>query len=320
MKAVVIREFGGPDVLRVEDVAEPTAGVREVIVEVKAAGVNPVDTYQRSGAQGYSPQLPFTPGIDAAGVVHTVGSEVTEFSPGDLVWIGGSIGGTYAQQCRCSVDQVHQLPSELSFQEGACLFVNYVTAHRALFQRGSAHPGDTVLIHGATGGVGIAAVQLARHAGLCVIGSFGSPHGEKLLAQQSVELRVDHSSTDHGDRVMQMTNGRGVDLIIENLANVNLALDTTILAPEGRIAVVGSRGSVEISPRELMRREADVRGVMLLRASQSDLTESYAAITAAARAGSVKPVIQESLPLAQAAAAHERVISAPSAGKIVLVP
>lgn len=320
MKAVVVHEFGGPEVLTIEETADPTPGPRQVVVALEAAGVNPVDTYRRSGAQGYNPPLPMTPGMDGAGVVESVGTEVRTVSAGDRVWVAGSATGTYAEKCLCEETQVQLLPQALSFEEGACLYVNYATAYRALVHRGSARPGETVLVHGATGGVGIATVQLARHYGLNIIGTYGSRGGEQLLAEQGVAMRVSHKAPDRAEEIGALTDGRGVDLIVEMLANVNLECDMEMLAPGGRILVIGSRGSIEITPRLLMRGEADIRGVLLLVATQPQLDESYAAIRAAAETGSVKPVIQQRLPLAEAPRAHELVIEAASGGKIILVP
>ncbi|HKJ86275.1 MAG TPA: NADPH:quinone reductase, partial [Spirochaetia bacterium] len=298
-------------------------GPGEIVVRLHATGVNPVETYQRSGSQGYQGKLPFTPGADGAGEVVTVGADVTGFAPGDRVYVSGSITGTYAQQCLCSADQVNHLPESLSYEEGACLWINYGTAYRALFQRGGARAGERVLIHGATGGVGIAAVQWARHAGLEVLGTFGSAAGEQLLAAEGVERLFNHHEDGYLDAIAGATDGAagsGIDLVVEMLANVNLEADLDLLARGGRVVIVGSRGSIEITPRKLMGREADVRGLMLYGSTPDERREIHASIAAAGRAGSLRPVIQRSLPLAEAAEAHRAVMEDPSHGKIVLVP
>ena len=321
MKAIVIDRFGEPEVMVLREIPDPRPAAGQVLVRLKAAGVNPVETYQRAGSHGYSNRpLPFTPGADGAGVVEAVGDGVTGLRPGDRVYIGGSLTGTYAELCLCTASQVHPLPASLSFEQGACLWINYGTAYRALFQRGAARAGETVLVHGATGGVGVAAVQWARLRGLHAIGTYGSAAGEELLAAQGVAQRFDHKSPAHLQQVLDATGGKGVDVIVEMLANVNLASDLGLLARGGRVVIVGSRGDVQITPRMLMAREADVRGLMLGMASEAELAEIHAATASAMEAGAIRPVIQQSLPLARAADAHRAVMEAASHGKIVLVP
>lgn len=318
MKAIQVHEFGGPEVLRLQELSDPTPGDGEVLVALRAAGVNPVETYQRAGSQGYNRPLPFTPGADGAGIVEAIGPGIVGLEAGDKVYVAGSITGTYAEKCLCTAAQVHHLPEHLSFEEGACLWINYGTAYRALFQRGTAVPGDRVFIHGATGGVGIAAVQWALLRGLQVVASYGSPAGRAALESQGVGAVVDHGDGDHGKEALAMTAGKGFDLIVEMLANVNLESDLDLLAPRGRVVIVGSRGSIEITPRKLMGREADIRGLMLYGASVAELGEIHAAIGASA-GRQIRPVIQRALPLAEAPEAHRAVMEDSSHGKIVLV-
>lgn len=318
MRAIQIHEFGGPEVLTLHEVDDPTPGAGEVVVLLKAVGINPVETYQRSGSQGYNRALPFTPGADGAGVVHAVGSDVERVAVGDRVYVAGSLTGTYAEACLCTADQVHPLPEALSFEQGACLWINYGTAYRALFQRGGAVAGERVLIHGATGGVGVAAVEWARLRGLDCFATFGSADGDALLAELGVSRRFSHRDAGHAQAIAEASGG--VDLIVEMLANVNLEIDLDMLAPGGRVVVVGSRGSIEITPRKLMRREADVRGLMLYGSTPAERREIHAAIAAAGRAGALAPRIQRVLPLAEAPEAHRAVMEDPSLGKIVLTP
>ena len=325
MKAIVISEFGGPEVLVLSDAPDPSPGPGEVVVDVKAAGVNPVDTYRRAGSQGYQGTLPFTPGIDGAGVVSAVGPDVSTVSPGDRVYLSGSVSGTYAEKCLCSTDQVHPLPAsdangaQISFEDGACLWVTYATAYRALFQRGEAKPGDWVLIHGATGGVGIAAIQFAKANGLHVIGTAGSDDGMQLLKDQGVDLALNHHDDARFDAISQITDG-GPNVIVENLANANLEADMGIIARRGRIVIVGSRGSITVTPRQIMGKEADVRGLLLYGATPSELEAIHNATLNELLAGTIKPVIQNRLPLGDAREAHRAVIEDQSHGKYVLVP
>mgnify|MGYP006283045459 FL=1 len=320
MRAIVIDEFGGPDVLQVREVDDPKPDDGEVVVRLHAAGVNPVETYQRAGSQGYNRPLPFTPGADGAGVVEAVGAGVERVTAGDRVYTAGSKTGTYAELALCGADQVHPLPQSLSFEEGACLWINYGTAYRALFQRGAARSGERVLIHGATGGVGVAAVQWARYRGLDLYATFGSAEGRTLLAEHGVAKLFSHRDENHAAQILEATRGEGVDLIVEMLANVNLEADLDMLAPGGRVVVVGSRGTIEITPRKLMGREADVRGLMLGKAAPEETTEIHAMIAAAGANGALRPVIQKTLPLREAPEAHRAVMDDPSHGKIVLLP
>jgi len=318
MKAIRLHEFGSPEVMRLEELPDPAPGPNQVVVRVHAAGVNPVETYIRAGTYAYRPPLPYTPGGDAAGVIAAVGEHVTRWKPGDRVYTAGTVSGAYAQLALCSVDQVHPLPPAISFPQGACLHVPYSTAYRALFQRARAHAGQTVLIHGATGGVGIAAVQLAAAAGLHVLGTGGTEEGRRLAQEQGAARVFDHRAPDYLDQVMKSTGGRGVDVIVEMLSNLNLGRDLTVLARGGAVAVVGCRGEVTINPRLLMRAEGAILGV--LAGSAEEIAQAHAAIGAGLRAGTLRPVVGREMPLAEAAKAHHEIIETPARGKIVLIP
>ena len=320
MKAIRVSEFGGPEVLKLQDVPDPKPDSGQVLVRVKAAGVNPVDTYIRAGAYARKPNLPYTPGSDAAGIVESVGPNVKEFKPGDRVYMNGSITGVLAELALCEEFRVHHLPAKLSFAQGAALGVPYGTAFRALFQRGRGKAGESVLVHGATGGVGTACVQFARATGMTVIGTGGTDKGRALVKEQGAHHVLDHRVKDYEKQLMEITGGRGVDLITEMLANVNLAKDLTMLAPDGRVVVIGNRGSIEINPRDAMGREADILGMTLFAATDDDLREIHAAIIAGLENGTLNPIVGTELPLAQASRAHELVLEPGSFGKIVLVP
>ncbi len=320
MKAIRVHQFGGPEVLQLEEVSKPQAGPGQVLVRVHAAGVNPVDTYIRAGAYAAKPALPYTPGKDGAGAIEAVGEGVTSVKPDDRVYIGDCLTGTCAEYTLCLPTQVHPLPEKINFAQGAAVNVPYATAYRALFQRAHALPGETVLVHGATGGVGIASVQLARAAGLTIIGTGGTDKGRKLVADQGAHHVLDHRAPDYLKQILDLTGGRGVDVILEMLSNVNLGKDLTILARNGRIAVIGSRGSVEINPRDAMSRDAAILGVMLNNASEKDLASIHAALGAGLANGTLRPIVGRELPLAEAARAHEAVMESGAYGKIVLIP
>ncbi len=320
MKAIRVNEFGGPEVLKLEDVADLQAGIRQVVVRVKAAGVNPYDTYTRQGTYAIKPPLPYTPGSDAAGIVDSVGEDARGFAPGDRVYVSGTLTGAYAEQTLAEAWQVHPLPPNVTFAQGAGVNVPYATAYPALWRIARAQAGETVLVHGASGGVGVAAVQLARAAGMTVIGTGGTERGRELVAVQGAHHVLDHRAPDYLDELMKFTGGRGVDVILEMLANVNLAKDLSVLAHKGRVVVIGNRGNIEINPREIMRRDAAVLGMVLWNTSRPELESIHAGIVAGLENGSLRPVVGKELPLAEAPQAHRAVIEPGAFGKIVLVP
>ncbi len=320
MKAVRIKEFGPPEVMKLEEIADLKPGAGEVLVRVKAVGVNPVEAYIRSGTYGMLPALPYTPGSDAAGVVEAVGVGVRRVSPGDRVYIGWSQSGTYAEQAVCLESQVHHLPFKVTFEQGASLNVPYSAAFRALWQRAKAVPGEVLLVHGASGGVGVAAVQWGRAAGLTVIGTAGSEAGYQLVSAQGAHFVCNHHDPGYLKEILAITEGRGVDIILEMLANVNLGNDLKLLAPDGRIVIIGSRGEVEINPREAMAREATVLGMLLMKASDKELASIHAAIAAGLEQGTINPVVGKTMGLAEAAKAHTEIMSGKALGKIVLIP
>jgi NADPH2:quinone reductase len=305
--------------MRLEQTARPQASRDQVLIEIKAAGVNPVDTYIRAGSYGPK-EFPFIPGFDGAGIVLEKGENIEALTEGQRVYISGSLTGTYADCALCKMSQVHPLPDSMSFEQGAALGIPYHTACRALFQKGLAKAGQTVLIHGASGGVGIAAIQFALGAGLKVIATAGSEKARQLLIEQGAAFVLDHHDPDHPQTALEFTSGQGVDLIIEMLANVNLGHDLRILSKNARIVVVGSRGDVQINPRDLMLREAAVIGLLTGLASRNESKEAFEEIESGLRSGSLNPVIDLQIPLAQAARAHHAVMEKTHYGKIVLIP
>ena len=319
MKAIYVRKFGGPEVLQLEEVPTPQPGPREVLLRMHAAGVNPVETYIRAGTYARLPPLPYTPGNDGAGVIEQIGADVSEFKVGDRVYTAGSVSGTYAKFALCKKEQVHPLPANVSFAQGAAIGTPYATAYRGLLQRAGAEPGETVLVHGASGGVGTAAVQLARARGLRVFGTAGSDEGLKLAREQGAHEVFDHRLPEHFEQIMKATGGHGVDVIVEMLANVNLGKDLTILAKAGRVVIIGSRGRVEINPRDTMQRDADVRGMILKNTPPADLASIHAGLVAGLENGTLRPVIGKEFPLVNAAEAHRAVMEPGAIGKIVLV-
>ncbi|MGH8094960.1 MAG: NADPH:quinone reductase [Chthoniobacterales bacterium] len=305
--------------MKLVEVPQLQPGPGQLLVRVHAAGVNPVETYIRAGTYARKPALPFTPGNDGAGVVEKAGDGVDEFEPGDRVYIAGSASGTYAEYALCSPAQLHRLPANASFAQGAAMGTPYATAYRGLFQRAKAQPNEIVLVHGASGGVGTAALQLARARGLPVLGTAGTERGRELVRAQGADEVFDHHAPDYLAQIMQATSGRGVDVILEMLANVNLGKDLTILGAHGRVVVIGNRGRVEIDARETMSRDADIRGMALPNTPTRELASIHAALVAGLENGTLSPTIGQELPLVEAPQAHRAVLKPGAFGKIVLL-
>jgi NADPH:quinone reductase len=320
MKAIQVHQFGGPEVLAVHDVPTPKPGPGQVLVRVHAAGVNPYDTYMRNGSYAIKPPLPYTPGSDAAGVVEAVGEGISKVKPGDRVYTAKTITGAYAEYALALESQAYQLPDKTSFAQGAALWVPYGTAYTALHHHAAACAGETLLVHGASGGVGVAAVQLARAQGLIVIGTAGTQKGLDLVKIEGGHHVFDHTRPGYAEEILKVTGGRGLDVILEMLANVNLATDLKLLALRGRAIVIGNRGEITINPRELMARRASVRGFTLWAATDAESAEIHAAIAAGLESGTLRPIVGKELPLKDAPQAHQDVLAPGAFGKIVLVP
>ena len=319
MKAIRVHTFGGPEVLRLEDLPDPVPGPGQILVTLEAVGVNPVDVYIHTGGYGQRP-LPYTPGSDAAGTVEAVGEGVTGFQPGDRVYTAGTITGAYAGKTLCRPAQVQPLPARLSFAQGAAIHVPYYTAYYGLFDRAYAQPGETVLVHGASGGVGLAAVQIARAAGMTVLGTAGSDRGREVVTDAGAQHVLDHSKDGYLDEIKALTGGKGPNVILEMLANVNLNKDLGVVAQDGRVVVIGSRGPVEIDPRQTMQRNSSILGMSLMNATESDLARLHAALGAGLANGTLNPIIAREFPLADAPQAHKAIMEPGAAGKIVLTP
>jgi NADPH2:quinone reductase len=318
MKAIVVHEFGGPEVLKLEEVPTPKPAAGQVLVRLHAAGVNPYDTYMRAGTYAVKPPLPYTPGSDAAGVIEAVGDGVKKVKKGDRVYTAKTLTGAYAEYALALEGQVHRLPEKISFSQGAGVWVPYGTAYHALHHSAQARASETVLVHGASGGVGSAAVQMAQAMGLTVFGTAGTQKGVDLVKREGAHQVFDHSIVGYQEEILKMTGGRGVDVILEMLANVNLAADLKLLSTNGRVIIIGNRGEITINPRDLMLRRASARGFTLWAITPAEETEIHAGLIAGLENGTLRPVVGKELPLAEAARAHKEILERGAAGKIVL--
>jgi NADPH2:quinone reductase len=319
MKAILVREFGGPEVLRLEEVPTPKPAAGQVLVRIHAAGVNPYDTYMRAGTYAVKPPLPYTPGSDGAGVVAVIGDEVKKVKPGDRVYTAKTVTGAYAEYALALEEQVHCLPEKISFGQGAGVWVPYGTAYHALYHSAEAHASESVLVHGASGGVGSAAVQMARAMGLTIFGTAGTQKGLNLAKREGAHQVFDHSKPGYQEEILKATGGRGVDIILEMLANVNLATDLKLLATKGRVIIIGNRGEITINPRDLMLRRASARGFTIWALTPAEEAEIHAGLFAGLENGTLRPVVEKELPLAEAPRAHKEILEPGAAGKIVLV-
>jgi NADPH2:quinone reductase len=320
MKAIRVHQFGGPEVLQFEEVPTPKPDAGQVLVRVHAAGVNPYDTYMRAGTYAIKPQLPYTPGSDAAGTVEAVGSGVTKVKPGDRVYTAQTLTGAYAEYALALEAQVHPLPKNISFEQGAGVWVPYGTAYHALHHFAKARSAETLLVHGASGGVGTASLQIARAMGMTVFGTAGTDKGLECVKREGAHQAFNHTKPGYQEEILKATSGRGADVILEMLANVNLGGDLKMLALHGRVVVIGSRGDVTMTPRDLMVRRGSILAFTLWAAQPAEVSEIHAGLIAGMENGTLRPVVAKQLPLAEAARAHKEVLEPGAAGKIVLVP
>lgn len=323
MRAIRVFEFGGPEVLKLQsDVVVPVPQSHQVLIKVHACGVNPVETYIRSGTYSRKPALPYTPGSDVAGIIESVGDNVSAFKKGDRVFCFSTVSGGYAEFALAVDHTVYPLPETLDFRQGAALGVPYFTACRALFHSARARAGESVLVHGASGGVGLATCQIARAHGLKVLGTAGSEEGKKLVLQNGAHEVFNHKEANYIDKIKMSLGDKdmGVDVIIEMLANENLSNDLKLLSFGGRVIVVGCRGPIEINPRDTMAKETSIIGVSLFSSTKEEFQQYAGILQAGMEKGWVKPVIGSEYPLEKATQAHEDIIhGSGKTGKMILL-
>jgi len=319
---VRINKFGGPEVLEIEECNIPSPEPREILIKVEAIGINPVETYIRAGTH-YKPNLPLTPGHDASGVIHQIGRDVKNFKVGERVYTSQTLTGAYAQYTLTSETGVHKLPEHFTFEQGAAINTPYATAYHAIFQIGRATEGETILVHGASGGVGIACIQLAKSKKLVIIGTAGSEEGLQFVQNLGAHHVLNHRDENHFEKIMKITNNKGVDVVVEMLANVNLAKDLKILAERGRCLIVGSRGPIEIDPRDTMAKRSEILGVALGKATAEEKTIIHQNLYQLFLSNDLNPIISYRYKLSEVAKAHHQIINPPSTGilgKLILLP
>ena len=321
MKAIRIHQFGEPEVMQLLEIPAPIVGDGQVLVQVHAAGVNPLDTYLRAGAKigDYNPQLPYTPGNDAAGVVVAIGAGVSRVKVGDRVY-GQPLTGSYAELAVCNESQVYPLPSNISFAQGSAVNISCRTAYYSLFTLGKATAGEIVLIHGASGSVGSAAVQLAIASGLTVIGTASSDAGLQLIQDLGAHYVFNHRSADYLAQIASVTGDGGINIILEMAANANLTKDLGLMAPAGRIIVIGGQGQVSIDPVNIIGLGVSIIGVRLSLLDETTNAAIHQAMYSSWEQGKLSPVVSQKIPLKEAPRAHREVEKSGTIGRICLIP
>ncbi|MCP4341913.1 MAG: NADPH:quinone reductase [Desulfobulbaceae bacterium] len=319
MKIIEVKEFGGPEVMELVEKQPFQPGAGEVVVQVEAVGVNPVETYIRAGTYPKLPDLPYTPGGNVSGIIKSCGSDVSQWQQGDRVYSAATLSGGYGEMALCGTDQIFRLPQNISFGQGAAIGVPAATAWRALFIRGRAKAGERLLIHGASGSVGQAAVQLAKDARMLVFGTAGDEKGCALVEELGAKA-FNHNAENYEDELLKGTCGEGFDLILEMLADKNLETDLHLLAPRGRVIIIGSRGRIEIDPRLTMGKETEIRGLAVFNATHEEVIKTHTALYSAMERGILVPTVSKEMALGDAPLAHQLVMNDGKCGKIILVP
>jgi NADPH2:quinone reductase len=324
MKAIRFHETGGPEVLRFEDAPEPTPSPREVLIRVRAAGVNFADTMTTEGRYYLRPKFPQVPGLEVAGDVEQVGAEAGDLKVGDRVMAVLPQGGGYAERCVAGADYVTPIPQGLDYLEAAALPVQAVTADQVLHVAGKVQPGEWVVVHSAAGGTGSFLVQLAKLAGARVIATAGSKQRLALASDLGADAVVDYSDPAWPDEVRSITGDRGADVIVESVGGDVFEASLRCLAPFGRLVEIGQSGGPPpaLNPLRLMRQNQAVVGYYLMTAMERPelMAATRDRLADALAAGRLRIVIGETAPLADAASVHRKMLARETHGKVVLLP
>ena len=323
MKAIVFSELGGPDVMKLGDVPKPDVRPGMVLVRNGAIGVNFADTLFRQGTYAMKPRLPDTPGLEAAGVIEAVGAGVGHLKAGDRVAVFAI--KTYAEYCLASAPQVVPLPDFVSFEQGAAFLIQGLTAYHMLHTTGVTGPGQSVLVHAAAGGVGLIAVQLAKVAGARVFGTVSSDAKAGLVKENGADTVINYVKDKFADEILRLTDGRGVDLILDAVGKPTFAEGIRCLAPFGHLTVFGRAGGAPdpLDLSTLSPKSVKVSGFRLPTVTTGfpDKTQEGAQrCVALMREGRLKLHIGKTFPLAAAPDAHRFLESRQSTGKLVLLP
>jgi NADPH:quinone reductase-like Zn-dependent oxidoreductase len=341
MRAMVVKRYGPPEVLEAQETPDPQVKPGEVLIRVRAVGVNFADLLQRMGIYPGTPKPPFVPGIEVAGVVEKT-AEGAKANEGDPVRPGEAVAAftpfhAYAQWVAVPVGRVHRMPAGMPFEDGAAILVNYLTAYHSIVTMGNLQPGDRILVHGAAGGVGVAAVQLALERGLQIYGSAG-PAKQDYLRKIGVHHPIDYEKSDFAEAVRKFAPD-GIEMVMDAIGGKSFSNSYKCLGPTGRLVVYGFSAAASpdgkkslirgarallqtprFHPLKLMGDNVAVIGVnmgkmasrgAIVRRELAEIFKSYAE-------GKVKPMIGKIFPLAEAAAAHKFIQERKNIGKVVL--
>jgi len=321
MKALRAHQFGGPEVLRLEDAPDPQVQAGQVQIRVRAAGINPADLVRLSGRLGTLP-LPYIPGTDVCGEVEAVGAGVANVKVGDRI-CGRAFAGGYAEKTCLVANEVVALPANLSWEQGAAIPIPFFTAYRALYHKAQLRPGETVLVSAGGGGVGVAAIQLAKVTNARVLTTVGSREKAERTRELGADVAINYREQDFVAEVQKATGGKGANVIIENVAADNLAKDFGAIALNGRIVLVGTgtgkAADASFGVLGALFKDVAVLGMSLVNAGPV-IQEMAAALTHLFAAGSIKAVVSRAYPLAEAKEALGDLVAGRVFGKLVLCP
>jgi putative PIG3 family NAD(P)H quinone oxidoreductase len=323
VKAIVVDAPGDPEVMHLGEVPDPAAGPGEVLVRVHATAVNRADTLQRRGFYPPPPGASEIIGLEVAGEIAALGDDVTGWSPGDRV-MALLAGGGYAELVAVPAGQLMPVPPGMSWTDAAAIPEVFLTAHDNLFTRGRLVAGETVLIHGGGGGVGTAAIQLARRADARVLVTAGSAAKIERCRELGADAGINHREEDFVVRVRELTGGRGADVILDVMGASYLARNLEALSPDGRLVIIGLQGGTvtDIDLNHLLRRRLSVMATTLRGRPVEQKAEIVRRFSDDALAGfedgSLRPVVDRVVPLADAPAAHHAMEAGENIGKLVL--
>lgn len=330
MKAIVINETGNSNVLHYQEVESRSLHSHEVRIKVTASAVNFIDTLIRSGNMppGMMPELPFTPGVECIGEVTELGTQVSELTVGDKVAYFGKIGAaTYAEEVIANADELVKISSEIKDAEAAVIPVNYATAYHMLHTIANVQKGDILLVHAAAGGVGTAIIQLAKLAGVTVIGSVGSDEKKEYILNEGADYAINYKTENLNDEIAKITDGRGVDSSLNPVAGASMLSDLDVLAPFGRLVIFGFLAGL---PEDQLQQAMLQHFGKSLTVSYSDIYTLYThrfeklkqiltTLFQLLADGKIAPKVFQEIPLSQAAKAHDLLTSGKVVGKVVLV-
>ena len=324
MRALLCSEFGGPERLSLGEAAPPRPGVGEVVVRVRAAGVNFADTLIIQGKYQEKPPFPFSPGLEVAGEIEDVGEGVTELAPGDRVLAVVDYGG-FAELARARANDVHKIPEEMDFATAAGFPIVYGTAHAALCWHARLQAGETLAVHGAAGGVGLASVEVGKALGATVIATAGGQDKLAVAARHGADALIDYREEDLRERIKALTDGRGADVILDPVGGEVFDASLRAIAWSGRLLVIGFAGGTvpQIPANILLVKNVAAMGVYwgsYRRKAPERLKEEFAQLFAWYREGKLKPFVSNRLGLDDHAEAYALLMERRATGKVVLEP